>query len=158
MGAKSKFTAYGCDINSLIEPGTKTRAGQTDHAAGVCAHKAAAVGSQAHELQSLADARLLLAMWQIIELGEDEQILVAGKRTVHGDRLRHVTNGSANINSLPGNGETGHARLARRRRQQCGKHFDRGGLAGPVGPEQPENLTGVDGKSQSIYCRKCAEA
>ncbi len=34
-----------------------------DHAAGVFAHQAAAVGSQAHELQSLADARLLLAVW-----------------------------------------------------------------------------------------------
>jgi type III restriction enzyme len=28
MGAKSKFAADGCDINSLDEPGTKTRAGQ----------------------------------------------------------------------------------------------------------------------------------
>jgi len=27
MGAKSKFAADGCDINSLDEPGTKTRAG-----------------------------------------------------------------------------------------------------------------------------------
>jgi hypothetical protein len=29
MGAKSKFAADGCDINSLDEPGTKTRAGHS---------------------------------------------------------------------------------------------------------------------------------
>src|ERR1039457_5769013 len=49
-----------------------------DHSAGVFAHKTAAVGSQAHELQCLLDARLLLAMWQVVEFGEDEQVLVAG--------------------------------------------------------------------------------
>jgi hypothetical protein len=30
MGAKSKFAACGCDINSLNEAGTKTRAGHED--------------------------------------------------------------------------------------------------------------------------------
>src|ERR1017187_3378808 len=38
-----------------------------DHAAGVFAHKAAAVGGQPHELQCLPDARLLLAVRQVIE-------------------------------------------------------------------------------------------
>src|ERR1035437_6444621 len=61
------------------------------HAAGVFAHQAAAVGGQAHELQCLPDARLLFAVWQVVEFGEDEQVLVTGERTVHGDRLRHIT-------------------------------------------------------------------
>src|ERR1017187_6743698 len=117
-----------------------------DHAAGVLAHQAAAVGRQAHELQCLPDARLLLAVWQVIEFGEDEQVFVTGKRTVHGDRLRHITDGAANLDRLGGYGETGHARLARGGRQQGGEHLDRGGLASPVGAEQAEDLTGVDRK------------
>src|ERR1017187_3613566 len=88
-----------------------------DHSAGVLPHQAFAVGSQAHELQCLADARLLLAVWQVVEFGEDEQVLVAGERTVHGDRLRHITDGAANVDRLLGYGKTGHARLARGRRQ-----------------------------------------
>jgi len=46
----------------------------------------------------------------------------------------------------------------RRGRQQRGEHLDRGGLAGPVGAEQAENLTGVDRKRQRIHRRKRAEA
>jgi len=34
VGAKSKFAANGCDINSLNEPGTKTRAGQYNPSTG----------------------------------------------------------------------------------------------------------------------------
>ena len=83
-----------------------------------------------------ADARLLLAVWQVVEFGEDEQVLVTGERTVHGDRLRHITDGAANADRLGGDGETGHARLARGGRQQRGEHLDRGGLARPVGAEQ----------------------
>src|ERR1017187_2218143 len=116
----------------------------TNHAAGVLAHQAAAVGSQTHELQGLPDARLLLAVWQIVEFGEDEQVLVTGERAIHGDRLRHITNGPANVDRLGDYRETGHARLARGGRQQRGEHLDRGGLARPVGAEQAEHLTGVD--------------
>src|ERR1039458_6463922 len=89
---------------------------------------------------------------------EDEQFLVTGERTVHGNRLRHITDGAANADWLGGEGETGHARLARRGRQERGEHLDRGGLARPVGAEQTENLTGVDRKSQRIHCRERAEA
>ena len=83
-----------------------------DHAAGVLAHKAAAVCRQAHERQCLPDARLLLAVWQVVKFGEDEQVLVTGERTVHGDRLRHITDGAANAHRLGGNGETGYPCLA----------------------------------------------
>src|ERR1035438_1268868 len=113
-----------------------------DHPAGVLAYQAAAVRRQAHELQSLPDTRLLLAVRQVVEFGEDEQILVTGERTVHGDRLRHITDGAANGDRLRGDGETGHPRLARGGRQQRGEHLDRGGLARPVGAEQAEDLAG----------------
>src|ERR1035438_3119261 len=53
-----------------------------DHAAGVLAHQAAAVGGQAHEFQGLPDARLLLAVRQIVEFGEDEQVLIDRKSVV----------------------------------------------------------------------------
>src|ERR1019366_2808359 len=129
-----------------------------DHAAGVFAHKAPAVGRQAHELQGLPDARLLLAAWQIVEFREDEQVLVTGEGSVPGDRLRHITDGAANVDSLCRYRETGHARLARGGRQQGGEHLDRGGFASPVGPEQAENLTGADREGEIIDCRKYAES
>src|ERR1035441_2742001 len=84
-----------------------------DHAARVVAYQAAAVGGQTHELQCLGDARLPLATRQVVELGEDQQVLVTGERTVHGDAARHTANGAANVHRLRGYGETGHARLAR---------------------------------------------
>src|ERR1019366_3520965 len=129
-----------------------------DHAPRVLPHQAAAVGSQAHELQCLADARLLLAMWQVVEFGEDEQVLVAGERTVHGDRLRHVTDDAANLDRLGVDREPSHPRPARGGRQQRSEHFDRGGLASPVGAEQAEPLADVYRKGYSIDRRKCAEA
>src|ERR1035437_9546051 len=129
-----------------------------DHAAGVFGHKAAGVGRQAHELQSLPDARLPLAVWKVVEFSEDEQVLVTGERTVHGDRLRHITDGAPNLDRLGGYGETGHARLARGGRQQRGEHLDGGGLARPVGAEQAEDLAGVDRKGERVNRRKRAEA
>src|ERR1035437_1382684 len=129
-----------------------------DHAAGVFAHEPAPVGGEAHELQGLPDARLLLAAGQVVEFGEDEQVLVTGEGTVHGDRLRHITDGPANADRLGGDGETGHARLARGRRQQRGEHLDRGRLARPVGTEQAEDLAGADRKAQRLDRRKGAEA
>ena len=49
-------------------------------------------------------------------------------------------------------------RFPRGGRQQGGEHLDRGGLAGAVGAEQAENLTGVDRKGEPVHRRKCAEA
>jgi len=121
------------------------------------AHQAAAIGGQAHELQCLPDARLLLAMRQVIEFGEDEQILVTRKRSIHGNGLRHITNGAPNAHRLGDDGKTGHARLARCGRQQRGKHLDRGGLARAVGTEQTENFPATDRKGQGVDRRKCAE-
>ena len=46
------------------------------HAAGVLVYQPAAVGSQTHELQGLADTPLLLAVWQVVKFGENEQVLV----------------------------------------------------------------------------------
>ena len=129
-----------------------------NHAAGVFAHHAAGIGGQVHELQCLPDARLLLAARQVVELREDQQVLVPGERTVHRDRLRHVADDAANADRLRGDGETGHARLARGGRQERGEHLDRGGLARPVGAEQAEDLTGVDRKRQRIHRRERAEA
>src|ERR1039458_3152705 len=129
-----------------------------DHPAGILAYQTAAVRGQAHELQCLPDAPLLLAVRQVVEFGEDEQVLVSGERTIHGYRLRHITDGAANADRLRGDGETGHARLARGGRQQRGEHLDRGGLARPVGAEQAEDFAGIDRKGQSIDRREYAEA
>ena len=97
-------------------------------------------------------------MGQVVEFGEDEQVLIAGERTIHGNRLRHITDGTAHIDRLGGDGETRYARRARRGWQQRGEHFDRGGFARPVGAEQAENLAGADRKGERIDRRKGAKA
>ncbi len=91
----------------------------------------------------LADARRLLSVWNVVEFGEDEQVLVAGERAVHGNRLRHIADDAANFHRLSSDGEAGHARLARGGRQERGEHLDGGGLAGSVGAEQAEHLAGI---------------
>src|ERR1019366_1566738 len=88
-----------------------------DHSAGVLPHQATAVSRQAHEIQCFANPRLLFAVRQVVEFGEDEQVLVAGERTVDGDRLRHITDGAPNVDRLGCYREVGHARLARGRCQ-----------------------------------------
>jgi hypothetical protein len=52
-----------------------------DHAAGVLAHKAASVPGAAHEVRCIAGGGLSPARWQVLEVGEDEQVLVACERT-----------------------------------------------------------------------------
>src|ERR1035441_6669774 len=96
-----------------------------DHTAGVLAHHPACFGSQAHELQLLTDARLLLVVRNVVEFGEDEQVLVAGQRAVYRDRLRHITDSSANLNRLPRNGETADTGLTRGWRQERGRSEER---------------------------------
>ena len=72
---------------------------------------------QSRSLQRIPYEPLLLPAWQIVELGENEQIFIIGERSVHGNGLRHIADGAANAYRLSGNGETGHARLAGRGRQ-----------------------------------------
>jgi len=43
------------------------------------------------------DARLLLAMRNVVEFSEEEQVLVASERVVYRDRLWHITDGAANL-------------------------------------------------------------
>src|ERR1051326_3896227 len=43
--------------------------------------------------------------------------------------------------------------FSRRRLDQPGQHFDRGALAGPVGPQISENLAGFDAKTDMVYDR-----
>jgi hypothetical protein len=115
-------------------------------------------GGQAHELQLRADARRLLLVRNVVELGEDKQVLVAGERAVHRNRLRHITNGAANLHRLSGDGESAHARFARGRRQERGEHLDGGALACPVGAKQAEHLAGIGCQSERIDRRERAEA
>jgi hypothetical protein len=95
------------------------------------------------------DARLLLAVWQVVEFGENEQVLVAGERTVHGDRLRHITDGAANATAW-----------VVMEKPATRASPEEGGnsvvsilivvvLPAPLEPSKAEDLTGVDRKGQT---------
>ena len=72
----------------------------THHAAGIFSNQSFRVGGEVHEFHCFRDARLLLAVRQVVKFGEDEQVLVTGERTVHGHRLRHITDGAANADRM----------------------------------------------------------
>ncbi len=114
---------------------------------GVLAYQSAGVGSQAHELQLRVDARRLFFVWNVVQLGEDEQVLVAGERAVHRNRLRYIANDAANFHRLSGDGEAAHARPARGWRQERSEHLDGATFSGPVGAEQAEHLAGIGRQS-----------
>src|ERR1039458_2457851 len=129
-----------------------------DHAPGIMAYQATSVGCQVHKCQLLPDAGLLLAAGNVIELGEDEQVLVAGKRSVHRNCLRYIADGATNLDRLGGDRKAAHACLARRWRQERGEHLDRGTLARSVGAKQAEDLTGIGHQCQRVDRRKRTEA
>jgi len=119
-----------------------------DHAAGVLVHKAASIRGAAHEVQCIAGAGVSRVRWQVLEFGEDEQVLLACERT----RPRkptggHVADGAANANRQGGDREGSHARLTLGERQQRGEHLHGGSLAGTVGAGQAGGLTRVHQES-----------
>ena len=61
----------------------------------------------------VTDARLLLAMRNVVEFSEEVQVLVASNRAVFRDRLRRVTDGAANLNRLARYRESAGADLTR---------------------------------------------
>ena len=54
--------------------------------------------------------------------------------------------------------EPRHAALAGGGRQQAGEHLDGGGLAGAVGPQEAEDLAGLDLEGHAVHGREVAEA
>ena len=84
-----------------------------DHAAGVFTYQTVGVGSQPHELQGLADAGLLLATRQIVELGKDEQVLVPGEGSVDRHRLWYIADRASDVDCLGGDRVPSHMCLAR---------------------------------------------
>ena len=104
------------------------------------------------------NACLTLAAWQVVELGKNEQIFVAGERSVHRDALRHIADGAAYLVGLRGDGKARYPGRARRRWQQRGEHLDRGGLARAIGAEKAEDLPGLDGQRQPVHGGEVTEA
>ena len=119
-------------------------------AAGQLAAGSACDAAELELLQRPGDAFALAAAAQPIGAGEEVQVLDHGELAIERELLRHVAD------ALPGRGagvaqiDAGDAQRAAAGRQQTAEHAERGRLAGPVGPEQAEDLAAVDLEADMI--------
>jgi hypothetical protein len=96
---------------------------------------------QADELEQLLDPRLLMLGRYAVELGEVAQIVVAREPLVDAALpAEDVADPLAYLACLLHHVEPEHPCLPAGWDQQRDQHLDRGRLAGPVRPEQPEEL------------------
>ena len=78
---------------------------------------------------------LALGPGDVVQLGENQQILIAVQVAVGGDQLGHVADEPAHLGGLVDDVEAGHPGVPGGGGQQGGEHLDGGGLAGAVGAE-----------------------
>ena len=114
------------------------------HAARVLLDRVVGPIGQPDLLEDLVDGRLGLVAPQPVEAGRVAQVLAAGQSAVEADRVGQVADPALDLARLPGRVEAHHAGLARCRLGQAEQHQDRRRLAGPVLPEQAEDLARVD--------------
>jgi len=128
-----------------------------DHAAGVLPHHAATVAVRPMNSMPRGCAPAARVR-QAVEFGEDEQILVAGERTIYRDCLRHITDGAA----------TSTASLVMEKPATRASPEEGANnvvsilivvvLPAPLEPSKPKTSPALTEKGQRVNRRKCAEA
>ena len=115
------------------------------HAARVAAHLAVGrVRVRPTRSSSAAPRAARSAPRQAVERGLELHVLGAGEERVERGLLERRPDRGAHPGSLVDHVVAGHARAARRGRQQRGEHVDGRGLAGAVGAQEAEDLAGRD--------------
>ena len=115
------------------------------HAARVALDALLLASGEADELEHLVDPLALPAAGHAVELGEVAQVVVGREPLVEpAVAAEDVADPLAHLVRVPNDVEPEHPRLTARRQEQRDQHLDRRRLAGPVRPEQPEELALAD--------------
>ena len=116
----------------------------TAHAAGVRAGRAVGRLGEVEPLEQLGAALLHVLRRQVVQLAEHAHVLAPGEVLVDGRVLARETDRVPHRIGLLDDVMPGDVRNAGRGREQRGQDPHRGGLAGPVGAEQPDHLPPFD--------------
>jgi hypothetical protein len=109
------------------------------HATGVGGRQLGGGLGQVEPLQQRGGAPPALAPVQVVQVGHQAQVLLAGEQLVHRRELAGDADRRADRVGLPGQVVTGDLHLAGVGADQGGQDVDGGGLAGAVGAEQRED-------------------
>jgi len=128
------------------------------HAPGELAGQPALERTQRREVvEALKPLRTVRAR-HAVQVGVELEILGHGEVGVEAEALRHVGDRVLHPLGIPHHAHALEAGVAVARLQHPGQHAQRGGLAGPVGAHQPEQLTAPHRQRQGIDRHECAEA
>ena len=115
-------------------------------------HPLFALALEPHQLQHLVDPPALPARFQRVEVGEVAQV-VEGAEPVAEPPVapEDAAALAAHLAGMVDHVQPEHAHLAGGRQQEGAEDPEGGGLAGPVGTEQPEQLPGLDPQGDSPH-------
>ena len=114
------------------------------HPAGERLHPVGPALPEPDHLEHLAHPVGHPRLGHAVQLGVEAQVLLGGEVGVEGRVLEHQPDVAADVGALADDVVAGDAGRAGGRLGQRAQHLDRGRLAGAVGPEEPEDLAGLD--------------
>ena len=120
------------------------------HPPGVLVHAVLLPVDQADQLQHLVHPRVEFRPVHPVHPPPEEQVLPPAQVLVQGDLLGDDSYQFADLLGLPGYGETSHPGVAAVGTEEAGEDGDGGRLAGPVGPQQAEDLALLDGEGDVV--------
>jgi hypothetical protein len=109
-------------------------------------------------LQQLVDPLPGLRAWQVLDGGEEFQVLAHRKIFIQREALGHVADAPAQCFGLLGNRQAQHLDLPGTRFQQAAQHADGGRLARPVRPQEAIDLATRHGQVDIVHGQQIAEA
>ncbi|GAA3235892.1 hypothetical protein GCM10010468_69880 [Actinocorallia longicatena] len=128
------------------------------HPAGVLRDRPVAGVREAEPLQQLGGAQPGPAGAQVVEATEHLQVLGARQDLVQRGVLAEQPDGGPDGRGVPGDVMPGDGSGSGVGAQKGGEDADGGGLAGPVGAEQPVDGAGGDGEVEAVQGPDAAEA
>lgn len=130
----------------------------TDHPAGVLTDQPVTNLGQSHPRKRVADALLALLARHQVQPCAKQNILVTGQIAGGREQLRDVTDAAADLGRLRAQVGSGDARAAFRWRQHRRQPLDQHALAGSIGTDEPEDLSGGNAQRCGIDDRQRSEA
>jgi hypothetical protein len=106
---------------------------------------------EADALEQLGAAPDALALGQAVQRGLQAQVLAAGQQRVERGLLEGGADRLAHVRAVADDVVAGHARRARRGRQQRREHQHGRGLARAVGTQEAVDLAGLDAEVDAVH-------
>ena len=128
------------------------------HAVGIIGDELVGLIGELHELEELCRAPGAGVAVEAVHAADEGQVLGSGQAAKESQTLGYDADLAFNVDDLVLEVEPQNFNSARGRSQQPGQHLDGGGLAGAVGAEKTEELSGGDAEVHILHGDKVSEA